>query len=181
MQSACCLQILTDGGLLRDMTFSHKAGRSHCRCSQWRDRRQLVMNAGRIEQQGEPRELYERPATPFLVRFMGESNPLRGMVRRLDAGARAHTAGRCRYRCRRCNRRGWRRHDRRPARSDYRRYRRRAPTARSPAPSPRQATSAPTWNIPSTRPPVRCSPPVPGSSGHWQRERPSRSRWQHAA
>jgi len=45
----------------------------------------IVMNAGRIEQQGTPRELYERPATPFLVRFMGESNPLRGTVRRLDA------------------------------------------------------------------------------------------------
>jgi iron(III) transport system ATP-binding protein len=46
----------------------------------------IVMNAGRIEQQGEPRELYERPATPFLARFMGESNPLRGSVRRVDAG-----------------------------------------------------------------------------------------------
>jgi iron(III) transport system ATP-binding protein len=44
----------------------------------------IVMNAGRIEQHGKPRELYERPATPFLVRFMGESNPLRGVVRRLD-------------------------------------------------------------------------------------------------
>jgi iron(III) transport system ATP-binding protein len=44
----------------------------------------IVMNAGRIEQQGEPRELYERPATPFLARFMGESNPLRGEVHRLD-------------------------------------------------------------------------------------------------
>ena len=46
----------------------------------------IVMNAGRIEQQGGPRDLYERPATPFLARFMGESNPARGVVRRLDAG-----------------------------------------------------------------------------------------------
>src|SRR5689334_6536836 len=46
----------------------------------------IVMNAGRIEQQGKPRELYERPATPFLARFMGESNPARGTIRRLDAG-----------------------------------------------------------------------------------------------
>ena len=38
----------------------------------------IVMNAGRIEQQGAPRDLYERPATPFLARFMGESNPARG-------------------------------------------------------------------------------------------------------
>ena len=46
----------------------------------------IVMNAGRIEQQGSPRDLYERPATPFLARFMGESNPARGSVRRLDNG-----------------------------------------------------------------------------------------------
>ena len=45
----------------------------------------IVMNAGRIEQEGSPRDLYERPATPFLARFMGESNPARGHVRRLDA------------------------------------------------------------------------------------------------
>jgi iron(III) transport system ATP-binding protein len=47
--------------------------------------RVIVMNAGRIEQHGTPRDLYERPATPFLARFMGESNPARGQVRRLDA------------------------------------------------------------------------------------------------
>ncbi len=44
----------------------------------------IVMNAGRIEQQGSPRDLYERPTTPFMARFMGESNPVRGTVRRLD-------------------------------------------------------------------------------------------------
>jgi iron(III) transport system ATP-binding protein len=44
----------------------------------------IVMNSGRIEQQGTPRDLYERPATPFLARFMGESNPARGHVHRLD-------------------------------------------------------------------------------------------------
>ena len=46
----------------------------------------IVMNAGRIEQPGGPRDLYERPATPFLARFMGESNPARGNVRRLAPG-----------------------------------------------------------------------------------------------
>ena len=46
----------------------------------------IVMNAGRIEQQGTPRDLYERPATPFLARFMGESNPAHGQVRRLGPG-----------------------------------------------------------------------------------------------
>jgi iron(III) transport system ATP-binding protein len=53
----------------------------------------IVMNAGRIEQQGSPRDLYERPATAFLARFMGESNPARGSVRRLDAGHVAATLG----------------------------------------------------------------------------------------
>ena len=42
------------------------------------------MNAGRIEQQGGPRDLYERPATAFLARFMGESNPARGHIQRLS-------------------------------------------------------------------------------------------------
>jgi iron(III) transport system ATP-binding protein len=46
----------------------------------------IVMNGGRIEQEGTPRELYERPATPFLARFMGESTPVQGRLRRLDAG-----------------------------------------------------------------------------------------------
>ncbi|HYC65531.1 MAG TPA: ABC transporter ATP-binding protein, partial [Reyranellaceae bacterium] len=45
----------------------------------------IVMNQGLIEQQGAPRDLYERPATPFLARFMGESNPAHGAVRRLDS------------------------------------------------------------------------------------------------
>jgi iron(III) transport system ATP-binding protein len=55
----------------------------------------IVMNAGRIEQQGSPRELYERPATPFLARFMGESTPARGVVRRLDAARARVRLGDC--------------------------------------------------------------------------------------
>jgi len=45
-----------------------------------------VMNRGRIEQMGTPRELYERPANEFTARFMGEINvvapgsPLAGML-----------------------------------------------------------------------------------------------------
>jgi iron(III) transport system ATP-binding protein len=53
----------------------------------------IVMNAGRVEQQGSPRDLYERPATAFLARFMGESNPAHGSVRRLDGGRVAATLG----------------------------------------------------------------------------------------
>ncbi len=39
-----------------------------------------VMNAGRIEQLGAPRELYEQPRTTFVANFLGQSNLLRGRV-----------------------------------------------------------------------------------------------------
>ena len=35
----------------------------------------IVMNAGRIAQQGAPRDLYERPATPFLAALHGRVEP----------------------------------------------------------------------------------------------------------
>ncbi len=38
----------------------------------------VVMNAGRIEQIGTPREVYERPASEFVARFIGGSNVLQG-------------------------------------------------------------------------------------------------------
>ena len=38
--------------------------------------RMAVMNKGRIEQIGPPRELYDRPASEFVARFMGEINIL---------------------------------------------------------------------------------------------------------
>jgi spermidine/putrescine transport system ATP-binding protein len=44
-----------------------------------------VMNHGRIEQLGRPSELYERPQTSFVARFLGASNLLPGAVE--DAGA----------------------------------------------------------------------------------------------
>jgi spermidine/putrescine transport system ATP-binding protein len=37
-----------------------------------------VMNAGHIEQLGSPDDLYEHPSTPFVARFLGVSNLLRG-------------------------------------------------------------------------------------------------------
>ncbi len=40
-----------------------------------------VMNAGRIEQIGPPREIYERPQTEFVAGFLGVSNFLDGVVR----------------------------------------------------------------------------------------------------
>ena len=46
--------------------------------------RLVVMNAGRIEQLGSPREVYERPRTRFVAGFIGTSNLLTGPVRELD-------------------------------------------------------------------------------------------------
>jgi spermidine/putrescine transport system ATP-binding protein len=40
----------------------------------------VVMNGGRIEQAGEPAELYEHPATEFVANFLGVSNLLPGVV-----------------------------------------------------------------------------------------------------
>jgi spermidine/putrescine transport system ATP-binding protein len=42
--------------------------------------RLVVMNAGRIEQLGNPRELYEHPATRFVANFIGTSNVLTGRL-----------------------------------------------------------------------------------------------------
>jgi spermidine/putrescine transport system ATP-binding protein len=40
------------------------------------------MNAGRIEQLGNPRELYEYPSTRFVANFIGTSNVLTGRLER---------------------------------------------------------------------------------------------------
>jgi spermidine/putrescine ABC transporter ATP-binding subunit len=42
--------------------------------------RVAVMSAGRIEQLGDPREVYERPATRFVADFVGASTALEGRV-----------------------------------------------------------------------------------------------------
>ena len=39
-----------------------------------------VMNEGRIEQMGEPTQLYENPVTTFVANFLGQSNLLRGTI-----------------------------------------------------------------------------------------------------
>jgi spermidine/putrescine transport system ATP-binding protein len=46
--------------------------------------RLVVMNAGRIEQLGSPREVYEHPRTRFVAGFIGTSNLLNGTVRTID-------------------------------------------------------------------------------------------------
>ncbi|HVO11678.1 MAG TPA: sulfate ABC transporter ATP-binding protein [Vicinamibacteria bacterium] len=42
--------------------------------------RVVVMNQGRVEQVGTPGEIFERPATPFVMRFMGHVNVFHGRV-----------------------------------------------------------------------------------------------------
>jgi len=39
-----------------------------------------VMNAGRIDQVGTPEEIYERPATPFVLEFIGRANVFAGEI-----------------------------------------------------------------------------------------------------
>jgi sulfate transport system ATP-binding protein len=40
----------------------------------------VVMNEGKIEQEGAPEELFERPKTPFVMSFLGEVNTFHGRV-----------------------------------------------------------------------------------------------------
>jgi ABC-type Fe3+/spermidine/putrescine transport system ATPase subunit len=40
----------------------------------------IVMNEGNIEQTGTPEAIYQKPATPFVARFMGFDNQLSGTV-----------------------------------------------------------------------------------------------------
>lgn len=46
----------------------------------------LLMNEGRIEQSGEPTELYHRPRTPFAATFLGASNLISGIVEASEDG-----------------------------------------------------------------------------------------------
>src|SRR5262249_57323503 len=39
-----------------------------------------VMNAGKIEQAGSPEDIYERPHSEFVARFIGSSNVIKGEV-----------------------------------------------------------------------------------------------------
>ncbi|MEE2860397.1 MAG: ABC transporter ATP-binding protein [Pseudomonadota bacterium] len=48
--------------------------------------RVAVMSAGLLQQVATPRELYENPATPFVARFVGETNALAGRITAVDGG-----------------------------------------------------------------------------------------------
>ena len=41
----------------------------------------MVMNRGRVEQDGSPEQLYYQPATPFVAQFLGFTNLLPGVCR----------------------------------------------------------------------------------------------------
>ncbi len=51
--------------------------------------RVVVLNRGRIEQVGTPREVYDRPATSFVAEFVGESNVWQGTIQRQHDGQHA--------------------------------------------------------------------------------------------
>jgi iron(III) transport system ATP-binding protein len=44
----------------------------------------IVMNAGRIEQQGRPEDVYQRPRTSFVMDFLGRANRLPARIARRD-------------------------------------------------------------------------------------------------
>jgi spermidine/putrescine transport system ATP-binding protein len=46
-----------------------------------------VMRGGKIEQVGTPTEIYERPRTPFIADFIGDTNLLKGRVETSDASS----------------------------------------------------------------------------------------------
>ncbi len=48
----------------------------------------VVMNAGRVEQVGEPAEVYRRPQTPFVARFVGQMNFLSAVASNRSGWAR---------------------------------------------------------------------------------------------
>lgn len=49
--------------------------------------RVVVMNQGRIEQQGAPDEVYDHPATPFVLQFLGDVNLFHGRIGHVGEGA----------------------------------------------------------------------------------------------
>ena len=59
--------------------------------------RVVVMSTGRIEQIGTPREVYDRPATPFVMEFLGDVNRFSGTGGSVDAASatyvRPHDVG----------------------------------------------------------------------------------------
>ena len=53
----------------------------------------FVMNGGRVEQTGTPRDVYEHPASRFVMDFLGRINYLRAHVVRCRSGRAGRSAG----------------------------------------------------------------------------------------
>ena len=51
--------------------------------SRWRDR-VVVMNAGRVEQISDPFELYTRPKSGFVARFIGRNTIITGQIKNVS-------------------------------------------------------------------------------------------------
>ncbi len=51
----------------------------------------VVMNSGRIEQTGSPQDIYTRPASAFVARFLGLVNLFAGQVRQAQSGFEVET------------------------------------------------------------------------------------------
>jgi spermidine/putrescine transport system ATP-binding protein len=51
----------------------------------------VVMLNGRIQQQGDPTQLYERPVNRFVANFIGVSNPIPGLILEFDTTTRRAT------------------------------------------------------------------------------------------
>jgi len=47
--------------------------------------RLAVFSAGRVEQIGQPRDVYEKPASVFVARFIGQTNLLEGTVKQIES------------------------------------------------------------------------------------------------
>ena len=55
--------------------------------------RVAVMNDGRVEQVGTPKDVYRRPATRFVAEFVGDNNVFSGPVRERDGGSAVDVDG----------------------------------------------------------------------------------------
>jgi len=53
-----------------------------------------IMNSGRVEQVGQPAEIYDNPSSEFIARFLGEANLIEGTIEEIREGeATLRTAG----------------------------------------------------------------------------------------
>jgi iron(III) transport system ATP-binding protein len=57
-----------------------------------------VMNLGKIEQAGSPEDIYERPRSEFVARFIGSSNVIKGQA--LDESHLSYAAATTWWKCR---------------------------------------------------------------------------------